>query len=415
MKLLHTSDWHLGHTLHGLSREVEHEAFLAWLLDVLEERGTDALIVAGDVFDSSNPPAAAQRLFYRFLADARRRCPALDTVVVAGNHDSASRLEAPGPLLDGLGIHVVGALARTADGGLDLTRLLVPLRSRAGDIEAWCLAIPFLRPVDLPMVEGEGRDPLIEGVRAVYREALARAAERLVPGQALIATGHLYLVGGQVSELSERKILGGNQHALPGDLFGPSVAYAALGHLHLAQTIGGRDTVRYSGAPLPLSLDEGRYPHQVLEVEIQGDRPVRVEPLRTPRTVEILQVPGREPAPLEAVLEALAGLALDDYLAPERWPYVEVRVRLERPEPGLRVQIEEALAGRPARLLKISPVYTGTRRALGDTASVRTLQEITPDEVFRLRYEQRYEGAPSADLLDAYHALVEQVQSGAEA
>ena len=415
MRILHTSDWHLGHTLHGVTRDFEHEAFLAWLLDLLEERETDALVVAGDVFDSANPPASAQRLLYRFLADARRRCPDLDVVVVAGNHDSASRLEAPRPLLDGLGIHVAGALARRDSGDLDMTRLLVPLRGRSGEVEAWCLAIPFLRPADLWAVDAAAGDPLIEGVRAVYSEAAERAAERLVAGQALVATGHLYMVGGEVSELSERKILGGNQHALPADLFGPGVAYAALGHLHLAQRVAGRETVRYSGAPLPLSLDEGSYPHQVVEVEFDGERAIRVEPLRVPRVVDILTVPGPEHAPLEAVLEALAALDLDADLAPQRWPYLEVRVRLERPEPGLRVMVEQALAGRPARLLKISPMHTGTRRALADVLPARPLQEITPDEVFRRRYAQRYEGAPSAALLDAYHALVEQVQAGDEA
>jgi exonuclease SbcD len=414
MKLLHTSDWHLGHTLHGLSRELEHEVFLAWLLDTLEARATDALIVAGDIFDSANPPASAQRLFYRFLADARRRCPELEIVVVAGNHDSASRLEAPRPLLDGLGMHVVGALARTVDGDLDATRLLVPLRSRGGATEAWCLAVPFLRPVDLWTADSGEGDPLIDAVRAVYREAVERAAERLRPGQALVATGHLYMVGGQVSALSERKILGGNQHALPADLFGPRVAYAALGHLHLAQAVGGRDTVRYSGAPLPLSLDEGGYPHQVVEVELAAGGVSRIDPLRTPRTVEILRVPGADHAPLEAVLDALKELALDRDLAPERWPYLEVRVRLERPEPGLRRQVEEALAGRPVRLLKISPVYAGTKTPLADATPARLLQEITPDEVFRLRYGQCHEGEPPPELLDAYHALLEQVQAGGE-
>jgi len=414
VKLLHTSDWHLGHTLHGLSRDLEHAVFLGWLLDALEERATDALIVAGDVFDSANPPASAQRLFFRFLADARRRCPGLDVVVVAGNHDSASRLEAPRPLLDGFGIHVVGALARTEDGHLDPARLLVPLRARGGETGAWCLAVPFLRPVDLRTLDSGEGDPLVEGVRAVYDEAVERAGERLSPGQALIATGHLYMQDGRISELSERKILGGNQHALPADLFDPRVTYAALGHLHLAQPVGGRETVRYCGAPLALSLDEGGYPHQVVEVELEAGGVSRIEPLRTPRTVEIVRVPGGDHAPLEAVLDALKELDLNADLAPERWPYLEVRPRLERPEPGLRRQVEEALAGRPVRLLKISPVYAGTRQPLAEVTPVRTLQEITPDEVFRLRHVQCYGGEPAPELLDAYHAILEHVQAGGE-
>ena len=415
MKLLHTSDWHLGHTLHGLSRELEHEAFLAWLLDTIVARGADAVVVAGDVFDSANPPASAQRMFYRFLAEARRRCPRLDLVVVAGNHDSASRLEAPTPLLAGLGIHVVGALARTADGRLDLDRLLVPLGEAGGEAAAWCLAIPFLRPADLWGAGPEAGDPLIGAVRVVYEEAVSRARERIGRSPALVVTGHLYMVGGLVSELSERKVFGGNQHALPADLFGPEVAYAALGHLHLAQTVGGRETLRYSGAPLPLSLEEGSYPHQVVEVELAAGVPVRVEPIRVPRTVEVLRVPPGGGEPPEAVLAALQSLELDEALPPGRWPYLEVRVRLVRPEPGLRRQVEDALDGRPVRLLKITPAYAGSGRTLPEVTPARGLQEITPDEVFRLRYRQRHQGEPPPALLDAYHALLEQVQLGGEA
>ncbi len=414
MKLLHTSDWHLGHTLHGLPREGEHAAFLGWLLDTIETRGADALVVAGDLFDSANPPASAQRMFYRFLAEARRRFPALDLVLVAGNHDSASRLEAPRPLLEGFGIHMVGALARGADGRLDLDRLLVPLGPERGEHGAWCLAVPFLRPADLWDAGPQEDDPLIGAVRAVYAEAVGRARERVGPSAALVATGHLYVVGGQVSELSERKILGGNQHALPADLFGPEVTYAALGHLHRAQTVGGRETVRYSGAPLPLALDEGAYPHQIVEVELGGGACLRVEPIPVPHSVEVLRVPAGEPGPLEAVLAALQALDLDESRAPARWPYLEVRVRLDRPEPGLRRQVEGALDGRPVRLLKISPTYAGPGTVLADAAPARALQEITPDEVFRLRYRQRYGGAPPPALLDAYHALLEQVQRGDE-
>ncbi len=108
MRILHTSDWHLGQTLRGFDRTRAHQVFLDWLLQALEEIAADALLIAGDIFDQANPSAEAQAQFYRFLADARRRLPRLDVVATAGNHDSPGRLEAPGRLLKVLGIHVAG-------------------------------------------------------------------------------------------------------------------------------------------------------------------------------------------------------------------------------------------------------------------------------------------------------------------
>src|SRR5688572_911159 len=127
MRILHTSDWHLGHLLLDLPREREHQAFLAWLLDVLETERIDALLVTGDVFDAGNPPATALAAWYGFLAEAHRRRPAMTTVVIAGNHDSPGRLAAPSPLMAGVRTHVVGQLPRVAGGALDASRVVVPL------------------------------------------------------------------------------------------------------------------------------------------------------------------------------------------------------------------------------------------------------------------------------------------------
>ncbi|MFP2913001.1 exonuclease subunit SbcD, partial [Pyxidicoccus sp. 3LFB2] len=151
MRLLHTSDWHLGHTLYDVSREAEHAAFLDWLLETLEAQAVDALLVAGDIFDTANPSADAQAAWYHFVARARRRMPRLDVVVIGGNHDSAARLDAPDPLFAALGVRVVGGLPRTR-GELELERLLVPLHDAKGRVGAWVAAVPYLRPADLPSV-----------------------------------------------------------------------------------------------------------------------------------------------------------------------------------------------------------------------------------------------------------------------
>ncbi|RMG08698.1 MAG: exonuclease subunit SbcD [Planctomycetota bacterium] len=409
MKLVHTSDWHLGHTLHGIGREREHEAFLDWLLDRLEEEQADALVVAGDVFETANPSTDAVRRFFTFLAKLRRRLPELDAVVVGGNHDSAGRLDAWAVPLEALGVRVVGGLFLHGQRDLDLERLLVPLRGASGAVEAWLAAVPFLRPSDLPL-RPEAEDWLVEGVIEVYRRVLEEARRRRGAGQALLATGHCYMAGGELSELSERKVLRGNQHALPVDaLFPEDLAYVALGHLHRAQTVGGRPEVRYSGSPLPLSLAEADYPHQIVVVELE-DGQLRGSPraLRVPRSVEVLRVPAKGPLPLGEVLAALRELPEEDPNEPR--PYLEVRVALDKPEPTLRQQLEQALEGRHARLVKIGTSFRGDGATLAERDGPRSATELTPDEVLRRRWESRYEGEPPADVLAAFHELVEEVQ-----
>ncbi|MEM7019876.1 MAG: exonuclease SbcCD subunit D C-terminal domain-containing protein [Pseudomonadota bacterium] len=406
LRLIHTADWHLGHTLHGVSRAYEHQCFLDWLLDTLHSNAVDALLLTGDIFDSTNPPASAQAMFYDFLAQARRRCPELDIVIVAGNHDSPARLAAPSPLLTSMNIHITGLLPRTLTGDIEADKVITPLTNAQGEVAAWCVASPFLRPADLIAPEDETDDPLIAGVRQVYAELLNAGRARLTEGQALVVTGHCYMTGGELSELSERKILGGNQHALPVDIFSDDITYVALGHLHLAQAIGKRDNVRYSGAPLALSISENNYPHQVMQLDIEDNQVERFEALRTPCVVKILRLPEGDPQPLDDVLEALADLALDD-VPPEQQPLLEVRVALESPVAGLRSQIEAVLEDKPIRLLKITPHYTGSGESLADAKPRQLLQSLDPEDVFVRRYQRDHQDSPDAELLSAFHELLE--------
>ena len=164
LRVLHTSDWHLGHTLHGRDRRFEHQRFLAWLLDTLVDRRVDALILAGDVFETANPSGAALADLNDFIAEARRRLPDLDVVIIAGNHDSGLRFDALAPLMAFARVHVVGHLPRRAraegegQGELALDRLLVPLHDASGAVAAWVAAVPFLRVSDLPRRRALGAD-----------------------------------------------------------------------------------------------------------------------------------------------------------------------------------------------------------------------------------------------------------------
>lgn len=394
MRILHTSDWHLGQTLHGYDRNYEHDQFLDWLLATLVSEKVDALLVSGDLFDSTNPPASCQRRLFEFLAEARRRLPHLNIVLIAGNHDSAGRLEAPSPVLDAFGVTVIGLPARLPDGTLDLERMVVPLSS-SGNVTAWCLAVPFLRPGDVPRVVG-AEDPYAAGVARLYQQVLDLALARRRPDQAIVAMGHCHLVGGKVSELSERRIVIGGAEAMPVEMFGGDITYVALGHLHLAQSVGS-PARRYSGSPLPLSFGEIDYVHQVVLVDLTGDKVVDLRELRVPRQVDLLRIPP-EPAPIDTVIAVLSQLDLPDG-PDEAWPYLEVRVLLETPEPDLRARIESALENKPVRLARIEtrqPVAAdGT---VASPVSLDDLERLEPSDIFTRIYRQKYGDAPPASL-----------------
>ncbi|WP_421207518.1 exonuclease SbcCD subunit D C-terminal domain-containing protein [Aeromonas enteropelogenes] len=404
MKILHTADWHLGHQLHGHDRRFEHDAFLDWLTDTLKARQIDALLVAGDLFDTANPPASAWQQLYRFLARLRAEMPNLDMVLIGGNHDSPSKLDAPHELLRAFDLHLVGSISRDKDGKLETDRLLVPLHDNEGKVAAWCAAVPFLRSSDLRVEPlAEGQDRLIEGVRQIYAEVLAEGRKRCEQDQALIAMGHAYLAAGQLSELSERRVLGGNQHALPADIF-TGADYTALGHLHLAQRPA--EGVHYSGSPLPLSLTETGYRHQVLEVTLEAGQLTAVEAIPVPRSVEMIRLPQGS---LDEALAAIDALELPDR-PQEAQPFLEVRLLLPKPEARIRERILVALAGKPVRLARINTQYQGSGQGLADGRERRRLDELSPTEVFRLCYQRQFEGEPEVGLVASFEEILEQVK-----
>ncbi len=405
MRFLHTSDWHLGQTLHNFERTHEHACFLDWLLDAIATEQAEGLLIAGDIFDNANPSAASQKQLYRFLQQAKTRAPHLNIVIIAGNHDSAGRLEAPGPLLEGLDVTVIGHVARLSNGDIDLDRMVVPLKNRAGVIAAWCLAIPFLRPGDVPRIDSEDGDAYMEGIALLYRQVLDVALLRRQPGQAIIALGHCHMVGGEISAESERRIVIGGTEALSAGIFASSVAYAALGHLHLAQRVGKQAHLRYCGSPLPMSFAEIGYAHQILRVDLDGESVHNITEIPVPRAVELLRVP-KQPAPLEEVLAALIALDLPALSDTSTFPYLEVRVRLEAPEPGLRARIEAALENKPIRLAKIE-ITSAQKTSTGDTPmSLDDLDRLQPDDIFKRLYRRRYGAEASAEQLDAFAELL---------
>jgi len=410
LRIIHTADWHLGHHLHGISRHYEHQQFLAFLLKQLKKTKADALIIAGDIFDTANPSAQAQTQLYNFIVQAHSENPQLDIIIIGGNHDSAARLDAPASLLKSLGVSVVGGIDKDSEGNINWQRLLVPLYNQQKQLVAWCGAMPFLRHSDLPSQNSEA-DSLIASVKSRYDELFQALKNKATNNEALLLTGHCYMVGGNVSELSERKILGGNQHALPVELFPSEISYTALGHLHCAQTVDKHDNIRYSGSPIPLSFDEKHYQHQILQVDLLADKSTLIEPIIIPRSIDILRIPNSSSfCDLESAITQLKQLDLNSELPIDQQPLLELRISLEKPEPSLRQKIEETLSDLPLRLLKISTVYAGKQKGLADAVKEKRLEDLKPEDVFQRCYENRYNSDTPSELLNLFHELQEDLQ-----
>ena len=408
MRLFHTSDWHLGQNLHGQERDFEHACFLNWLLSQLAARQPDVLLIAGDIFDTVNPPVKAQERLYDFIVSAHEQQPALTIVMIAGNHDSGSRIELPAPLMRRLRTHALGRVLWLDDGQLDAERLMIPLPDATGRIAAWCLALPFLRPAEV--TGAHLGDDYLRGIGQVHEWLIEAANAKRQPGQALIAISHAHMAGGSVSEDSERSLIIGNAEALPASLFGPSISYVALGHLHKPQKVNGEERIRYCGSPIPLSFSEISYPHQVLEVQLEGEALVSVEPLLIPRAVNLQRI---GPAPLAEILSQLSGLPDVDLLAdPQRQPWLEVRVVLDEPQPDLRQQIETALQGKSVRLVRISADYAGKGKRADENDSTRLIEldQLTPHELFSRAWQESYGREADEQTLKDFAVLLQDVQ-----
>lgn len=419
MKLIHTADWHLGQSFHGQERHAEHRAFLAWLLDTLVARRADALLVAGDIFDVVNPSLAAQELLYDFIVAAHERLPTLDMVLIAGNHDSGNRVELPAPLMRRLRTHALGRVSWLDDGRLDAERLLVPLTDAAGETRAWCLALPFLRPAEVTGAalvahdaENEPGDTppgdqapndYVAGISRVHRQLVEAALQRREPGQALVAMSHTHLHGAAVSEASERPIVIGGEESISAALFPAEIAYVALGHLHRAQQVG-EARIRYSGSPLPLDFSEVAYPHQVVEVTLDGEALAATEAIPVPRPVAMHRI---GPAPLEAVLAELEALESDPAPPKEQWPWLEVRVELEAPIPDLRARVDAALKDKAVRLLRLERRLPTVE---GDASAARVdLESLGPRKLFARTWEERWGEPPDDDVLADFDRLRQEV------
>ncbi|MCY1266505.1 Nuclease SbcCD subunit D [compost metagenome] len=376
MRILHTSDWHLGQHFMGKTRETEHQAFCAWLVAQVREQAVDAVVIAGDVFDTGAPPSYARELYNRFIVDLRGTGAAL--VVLGGNHDSVAMLEESKALLACLDTRVIAAVAE------DPAEQLLVLPRRDGTPGALLCAIPFIRPRDvLGSQAGQSAQDkqmaLQQAIQAHYRQLFEQAeAKRAELGVHLpiVATGHLTTVGASASE-SVREIYVGALEAFPTNAF-PAADYIALGHIHRPQKVGGLEHIRYCGSPIPLAFDEARQGKEVLLVDLDESGLRGVTALPVPRFQALQSVSGSLDE-LPAVLAEVAQQGSD-----ESPVWLEVEVGSDDYLSDLNVRVAKLCEGLPLEVLRIRR-KRGEARA-GLTSETReTLDELSAEEVFEQR------------------------------
>jgi len=419
MKILHTSDWHLGRSLYGRKRYEEFSAFLDWLTQTIEDEKVDALLVAGDVFDTSTPSNRAQELYYRFLCRVAASC-CRHVVVIAGNHDSPSFLNAPKELLRALNVYVVGSMTDDpadevivlrSEPRMDMNKHELIERRKspqisqmdADGVEAIICAVPYLRDKDIRTVEaGETIDDknkkLVEGVKKHY-EAVAELAEtkrnnlresvqsadKYIP---IVAMGHLFTAGGKtVDGDGVRELYVGSLAHVGKEVFPSSIDYLALGHLHVPQAVGNAEHIRYCGSPIPMGYGEATQEKKVVLIEfspqitqMDADENTKKEigenPRITEKTVPCFQELVRIVGSLDDIHAKLEELKKEESAA-----WLEIEYTGSDIIGNLREMLDEAMADSSMEIRRIKNRRV-MDRVMSKVAEDETLDDLDAGDVF---------------------------------
>ena len=376
MRLLHTADWHLGRTLYGRKRYDEFSAFLDWLLQTIEEQQIDALLIAGDVFDGSTPSNRAQELYYSFLCRVASSC-CRHVVVVAGNHDSPTFLNAPKQLLRALNVYVVGSMAEDLEDE-------VLILSADDKPEAIVCAVPYLRDKDIRTVEpGETIDDknakLVEGLKSHYADVCAIADQKRTEFKGLghdnipiVATGHLFTAGGKtVDGDGVRELYVGSLAHVGKDVFPSSIDYLALGHLHVPQVVGGADHIRYCGSPIPMGYGEATQEKKVVIIEFNDTTP-KIKELPVPCFQKLVRIVGS----LEDILAKMEELKKEESTA-----WLEIEYTAKDIIGDLREKLDEALSGSDMEIRRIKNRRL-MERVIKKTEDEENLNELDAGDIF---------------------------------
>jgi len=400
MKILHTSDWHLGHRLMEQSQQEDQSRFLDWLLEYIRQNAIDVLLVSGDIFDTGVPSSQGQKLYYDFLIHLRETC-CQQVVITGGNHDAPSTLNAPRELLQALSIHVTGKATEPIE--QEIFKLSV---KGEGIIIA---AVPYLRDQDIRRaIASESFEEINNRYKTAlinhYTEVADSCMSIKTDDIPVIAMGHLFALGGSTSE-SEQTIYVGNLGDIGAGDFPEAFDYVALGHLHKAQVVGGMEHIRYCGSPYMLSFSEIGTDKKVVVLETSKGKILKIDEVTVPRFRNICRVSGTVEECILRLKEIDAGFL-------ELTPWVEVILEDENELAFEFKEINKAAEPLKLEVLKVTLKNEHRREGLERlVANAKDIKEITPEEVFRLKCtEQEYDLKDHPDMLNAFFEMLQLVQ-----
>ena len=387
MKILHTADWHIGQRLHERQRTDEHEKFLDWLLNTIQEHQVELLLVSGDIFDTALPSSDATNLYYRFLY---RLFDETDTytVITAGNHDSARHLEAPREFLEMGRIYVVGLADDPAKCVFTFPR---------NNPRVAVAAVPYLSESDLRHLsyetEVDRNERYREWLKTFYADCVAEMPTELPK----ILMGHLFVQGGHIGD-SERNVQIGGATATHASDFPKDVNYVALGHLHRPQTIKRDDyPIRYSGSPIPLRFNEADYRKKIYLLELSNDGTLKQDKeIKIPIFKELCTVEGDE---VSVLSDAMTGDWKDKY--------IQVKLKLTAPRVGISDEIRKAFSDRGGEVLSVELELPEAEQ--GPPIPVEEMER--PEKIFAEFHKAKFDGNPPDETLTrTFSELVQMVE-----
>jgi exonuclease SbcD len=398
MKILHTADWHLGKKLEQCERTEEHQDFLDWLIGKLKSENIEVLIIAGDVFDTGTPSNTALEQYYRFLRQVKDTC-CREVVIIGGNHDSISTLNAPKALLKYFNVHIVGGVPDV------FTEQIIPIHNAEGLLELVICAVPFLRDRDIRLsISGETNEEreqrIKQGISNHYQQFIQHIEAYKADNIPVIATGHLFAAGSSTSE-SEKDIHVGNLGQVHGDQFPLEFNYIALGHIHRPQIVNKMEHIRYSGSPIPLSFSENEDLKQVLVLEFKAGELASLEPHEVPCGRKLIRFKGT----IDVIKEKV--LSLEDPGLKYR-PWVDLQIETKTTILDLDQQLSDLMTKRPfierffARQNR-TVNYEGLENALEELA----LKDLTPKAVFLIRCQAVGDEKMQEELLKTFEEALE--------
>ena len=399
MRILHTSDWHLGQKFMGRSRATEHKAFLRWLANEVTTRQIDAIVVAGDIFDTATPPSYAREIYNQFIVELQSsQC---QLIILAGNHDAAAVLNESKNLLQCLNTQVIASSSSSSK----LNEQLLVLHNRKQQPAALLCAVPFLRARDMLQSQagqsaGDKQRSLQQAIAAHYQQLFALAQQYNTEHKLelpIVMTGHLTTLGVSRSE-SVRDIYIGTLEAFPADAF-PPADYIALGHIHQSQRINANTDIRYSGSPIALSFDEARQQKQAWLIEFAVDG----------KTVSSLPIPCFQPLiSIKTTLDTITTQvqqALSDITAEQILWLELVIAETDAYLTDLQQRVETQLQDLPVELLRLRRQRTNQGNGFAD-ASYTSLAELTPQQVWQARLATEQLTEQQQQQLTALHQQI---------